>query len=64
MPAKRMLIAAAFFGLALFMAVSFVSYDGVNSAVDRSPLANMGGEVGIALSDVLLYYFGAGSFAI
>ncbi len=64
MPAKRILVAATFFGCAFFMAVSFVSYDGVSPPSQMSPFSNLGGQAGMALAALLLEYFGAGAFVL
>ena len=64
MPAKRILVAATLFGCAFFMAVSFVSYDGVSPPSQMSPFSNLGGQAGMALAALLLEYFGAGAFVL
>ncbi len=64
MPAKRILVAATLFGCAFFMAVSFVSYDGVSPPSQLSPFSNLGGQAGMALAALLLEYFGAGAFVL
>lgn len=61
---RRLFAACAFFGAALYLSLSFVSYDGLSDASHLSPFANLGGKVGFYVADQLLATFGAGAFAL
>ena len=64
MAPKRALTAAALFACALFLAVSFVSFDGVSDPETVGPYANLCGVAGKAVAAALLKTFGAGAFAL
>ncbi len=64
MAAKRGLTAAAFFALALFLSVSFVSFDGITPTSELNGAANLCGAFGKFIAAALLKTFGAGAFAL
>ena len=64
MAAKRMLTAAAFIGVAVFLSVSFVTYDGVSDPHEMGSWSNLCGQAGRSIADALLSTFGAGAFVL
>ncbi|MEZ6195013.1 MAG: DNA translocase FtsK 4TM domain-containing protein [Planctomycetota bacterium] len=64
MAVRRWLAISTFLGIALYLSIAFVTYDGLVAADGDGAFANAGGSVGFFLADQLLATFGAGSFAI
>jgi DNA segregation ATPase FtsK/SpoIIIE, S-DNA-T family len=64
MATRRWLAVSVFLGLALYLSIAFVTYDGGVAGTEPGPLANAGGSVGFFLADELIATFGAGAFGI
>ena len=64
MAAKRILAAATYFGVALFLSIAFVSYDGVSAPDEIGIFANLGGSVGFWAASLLIKCVGVGAFGL